>query len=227
LTCVNGTNTSNLTGDPNLGALTGSPAYFPLNVGSSAINTGSNALVPFGITLDQAGNPRISGGTVDRGAFEFATTATTLTLQLTLQSRPAPPTTQHVATVHVQLRPTAGGVAVWSGDATSNTSGQVTLSGLPTGTYTLWVKGTHTLARTQAITLGASANTGTTAVLLEGDTNDSNLINVTDFSLLATAFGKTTGQVGFNSQADFNGDGIVNVTDFSLLATNFNQSGAL
>ena len=70
LTCVNGTNTNNLTGDPNLVALTGSPAYFPLNVGSSAIDTGNDALaIAAGITLDQAGNPRFNG-TVDRGSYE-------------------------------------------------------------------------------------------------------------------------------------------------------------
>jgi len=309
LTCVNGTNTNNLTGDPNLGTLTGSPAYFPLNAGSSAINAGDNSLIPGGITLDQAGNPRINGGTVDMGAYESVATVTstptpsntptttrtatltptatstatatatrtatltptatvtptatstatltptatstatatatrtatrtptatatatatpiaTLTLQLSLESRPTPPTTGHIVTVHVQLRPTAGGAAVWSGDATANTSGQVTLSGLPTGSYTLWVKGTHTLARTQAITLAVGANNATTALLLEGDADDSNLVNITDFSLLATAFGKLTGQIGFNAQADFNGDGIVNITDFSLLATNFSKSGA-
>jgi hypothetical protein len=60
----------NKTGDPNLGALTGSPAYFPLLTGSIAINAGSNALVPGGITTDQAGNARIQGGTVDMGSFE-------------------------------------------------------------------------------------------------------------------------------------------------------------
>jgi predicted outer membrane repeat protein len=36
LTCVNGTNSSNLTGDPSLGALTGDPAYYPLNSDSIA-----------------------------------------------------------------------------------------------------------------------------------------------------------------------------------------------
>src|SRR5690606_25811926 len=60
---------------PLLGALTGSPAYHPLLAGSPAINSGSNALVPVGLTLDQAGNARIQGGTVDRGAFETDTPA--------------------------------------------------------------------------------------------------------------------------------------------------------
>jgi hypothetical protein len=70
LGCVNGTNTANLTGDPNLGALTGDPAYFPLNFGSPVVNGGDNSLLPVGVDIDQAGNARVQGGTVDMGSIE-------------------------------------------------------------------------------------------------------------------------------------------------------------
>ena len=66
LGCVNGTNTGNLTGDPALnGDLT-------LSAFSRAINAGSNALIPPGITTDLAGNARIRFTTVDMGAYESA-----------------------------------------------------------------------------------------------------------------------------------------------------------
>ena len=63
----------NLTGDPDLGTLTGSPAYYPLNYGSSAIDAGSNALAveADGVTAlssDQAGHDRIYNSTVDLGS---------------------------------------------------------------------------------------------------------------------------------------------------------------
>ena len=90
---------------------------------SSAINAGDNSLIPDGITTDLAGNARIQNMTVDMGAYESAFMPATLTLQLSLESRPTPPTNQHIVSVHVQLRPTAGGAAVWSGDAIANTSG--------------------------------------------------------------------------------------------------------
>ena len=84
LGCVNGTKTNNLGGvNPSLGALTGSPAYFPLNSGSPAIDAGSNGLLPADTTdldndgntsellpLDQAGNARVQGVAVDMGAYE-------------------------------------------------------------------------------------------------------------------------------------------------------------
>ena len=66
---VNGVD-GNLVGDPSLGVLTGNPAYFPLTMDSKAINAGSNVLIPSGVTMDQAGNPRILNGTVDMGSFE-------------------------------------------------------------------------------------------------------------------------------------------------------------
>ena len=43
---------------------------FRLTGGSPAINRGNNAFVN-GVTTDLAGNPRISGGVVDLGPYEF------------------------------------------------------------------------------------------------------------------------------------------------------------
>jgi hypothetical protein len=65
---VNGVN-GNLTGDPALNP------DLTLGAGSSAIDAGSNALVPGGLTADLAGNARIQGARVDMGALESGFTA--------------------------------------------------------------------------------------------------------------------------------------------------------
>ena len=72
---VNGTantnaTTGNITGtDPLLtNTATGD---LTLQATSPAINQGNNTLIPSGITTDLANNARISGGTVDLGAYEF------------------------------------------------------------------------------------------------------------------------------------------------------------
>lgn len=69
LSCVNGTNTNNRIGDPNI-----DPTTLVPNPGSIVINAGSNALAVDNLgnplTTDLAGNPRIVDGTVDMGAFE-------------------------------------------------------------------------------------------------------------------------------------------------------------
>ncbi|MEX0270185.1 DUF4347 domain-containing protein [Leptolyngbyaceae cyanobacterium UHCC 1019] len=49
----------------------GATQTLALVAGSLAINAGSNALIPAGVTTDQRGFVRIIGGTVDIGAFEF------------------------------------------------------------------------------------------------------------------------------------------------------------
>ena len=69
----------NLTGDPSLGTLTGSPAYYPLNADSIGIKQGDNALAKDAdgnpLTTDEAGNTRIQQGTVDMGAYKSPYTA--------------------------------------------------------------------------------------------------------------------------------------------------------
>ncbi len=49
---------------------------FSLQACSPAINIGSNAAVPGGVTTDLDGNPRTFGGTVDMGAYEYQTAPT-------------------------------------------------------------------------------------------------------------------------------------------------------
>ncbi len=73
--------TNYLTGDPGLGALTGSPPYFPIASASSlAANTGDNASVGVA-TVDQPGNARIQQGTVDLGSVESPFVSPVVTLQ--------------------------------------------------------------------------------------------------------------------------------------------------
>jgi predicted outer membrane repeat protein len=65
---TNGANGNIIGSDPNLGTLTGSPAYFPLNVGSPAIDAGTNSGCP---ATDQRGVARPQGSLCDIGAFEY------------------------------------------------------------------------------------------------------------------------------------------------------------
>ncbi len=69
---TNGVNGNIIGSDPNLGALTGSPAYFPLNPGSLAIDAGDNATcaaAPVNNT-SQNGVTRPQGPNCDIGSYE-------------------------------------------------------------------------------------------------------------------------------------------------------------
>lgn len=65
---TNGVNGNIIGADPNLGALTGSPAYLPLTAGSPALNAGDNTTCA---ATDQRGVARPQGGRCDIGAFEM------------------------------------------------------------------------------------------------------------------------------------------------------------
>ncbi|MCK6578953.1 MAG: M64 family metallo-endopeptidase [Anaerolineae bacterium] len=144
----------------------------------------------------------------------------------TLQGRPPAPHSSYVLPLHVVLTPQGGGAPVLDDDFTADENGVLVLPAVPPGGYTLWVKGAHTLAVAQNVTLDAEPNAITTGVLKEGDADGGNQVNISDFSILASAFASGEGDPRFDARADFNSDGVVNIGDFSLLASNFGAVGA-
>jgi hypothetical protein len=140
----------------------------------------------------------------------------TLNGTLTLQGR-------NPSSGTVQVRVTIGGNAT-NYDVTV-TNGAFSLTGLPTGSATIRVKHGQSLAVAQAATLASGANSVNFGTLRAGDVNNDNAVSLSDFSLLATTFNRTSGQAGYDARADLNGDGAVTLADFSLLASNFNLVG--
>jgi len=148
----------------------------------------------------------------------------TMTGQVTLQGRAPAPNAAWAVPLQVRIKSVASGTIVYNGTATTNTSGAYTIN-LSPGNYQVWVKHNHSLANLVNVNL-SSNQVAIIGALREGDTDNNNIVNILDFSLLAASFGKTSAQGGYNGAADFNGDNIVNINDFSLLATNFGQTGA-
>ncbi len=62
------------------------------------------------------------------------------------------------------------------------------------------------------------ADTTTKLIAGVGDLNGDGVVNCADLVIVRVAFGKKTGQIGFDSRADLNGDGVVNVLDLSMVA---------
>ena len=77
-----------LSGNPMLGTLTGSPAYYPLLSGSPAINAAHADHCPSSDQTGQ-GRPYPAGGACDIGAFEFQSDSVAATLAPTATSTPA------------------------------------------------------------------------------------------------------------------------------------------
>jgi hypothetical protein len=103
--------------------------------------------------------------------------------------------------------------------------GTGTLTGLIAGSYQVKIKHPKYLAAVETITLAPGANNLNFGELLGGDVNNSNGINLTDFSVLASTYGTADGDQGYDDRADISGDLEVELSDFSILASNYNLDG--
>jgi hypothetical protein len=147
-------------------------------------------------------------------------TASTIQGSVTLQrpGKPAPdPSWQVPLTVKIGSIPYA---------VTTDQSGNFTLSGLTPGTYDILVKNVHTLSNVRRNhTLVSGPNLIHMGELKEGDANNDDTVNSSDFLLLRDSYFKSAGQPGFVDGADFNEDNLVNSSDFLLMRNSYFQSG--
>jgi hypothetical protein len=123
----------------------------------------------------------------------------------------------------------AGNNVVQTANVTLDGSGHYsfvpTVSVAP-GTYTVTAKGSHWLRKAVAnVTITSAGFSGVSCTLLNGDVNGDNVISLSDFTALRTAFGSTPSDPNWNPNADLNGDGAVSLGDFTILRTNFGQAG--
>jgi hypothetical protein len=75
----------------------------------------------------------------------------------------------------------------------------------------------HSITSGSGVNWGASIHPGA----LQGDFNADNIVNIGDFSLLASNFNRN---VTNWTNGDATGDGVVRINDFAILAANFNQN---
>lgn len=112
-------------------------------------------------------------------------------------------------------------------DSRQITSGNSFALNLPTtigsvGQYELTaVAPCHLTARKASVT---SPSTGHTKILIAGDVNGDNLINIQDLAAMGNLFGQAPGSL---LCADLDESGIVNILDLSRAASNYGQQGPL
>ncbi|MBL8131813.1 MAG: carboxypeptidase regulatory-like domain-containing protein, partial [Anaerolineae bacterium] len=155
----------------------------------------------------------------------FGTTGT-INGSVTLVSRPPKPHPRWSIPMWVRITPQGGGAPVFNQMVMTDPYGLFLAPGILPGSYRIWGKGTRSLANAVNVTVVLGNSPIDLGELIEGDANDNNVVTITDFSILAASFTRSTGQIGFDARSDFNGDGTVNILDFSLLAASFGQSGA-
>jgi large repetitive protein len=112
-------------------------------------------------------------------------------------------------------------------EATANSAGQFTFATTFVGTCDVYAKvnhwlnkkvGTLTLAGNGSYSLNAHLPTG-------GDCDNSNVVDLTDYTIVALAFNALPVSANWNPDADLNEDGVVDLTDYTIVAINFNAVG--
>lgn len=114
---------------------------------------------------------------------------------------------------------------VYSGTESASTLGEITLpTSIALGTYKVLVKHPMYLQRAIDVTLTAD-QAETVPVLLAGDVNNDNSVNILDYGLLSGSFFLNDGDPGYDNRADFNNDNSINILDYGLLSGNFFING--
>ena len=132
-----------------------------------------------------------------------------------LQGRMSPPGLSWSVSLRVS-------VGTHNYSVTTDLVGGLAITGLAPGNYDITVKNPHTLSNIKhGVSLQAGGNVMDFGTLQEGDASDDDIVDIVDFSILRSVFGRS------DPRADFNQDGIVDIADFSLLRANFGQEGPI
>lgn len=140
-----------------------------------------------------------------------------------LQGRPTPPAPSWSVPVRVTLHNPGNPTPAYTYNVTTDQYGKFVVTHAVSGTYVcdIRVKNPHTLRNVMYnVTLVPDDNVLDFGTLLEGDANNNNYVEITDFSILATYFDTYD-----DPRADFNENHWIEIADFSLLATNYDKSG--
>jgi hypothetical protein len=170
-------------------------------------------------------NPDAQSGTLPNG-FTYVTIAVDIAVVLQGGSRPE---SGWVVPLTVKFfnpgSDVMNGTPVFFFDLTTSKSSGYAMAictGVAPGNYDITAISEHTLLNVKRnVTLTTGSNVVNIGTLLEGNANNNDRVNILDFGILATSYGKSKGTPGYNAMADFDRNDIVNIFDFGLLATNY------
>lgn len=144
---------------------------------------------------------------------------------ITLLGRGSAPSANWQISLRVELFQGTNSTPVQTFNVTTDNTGKFTIPNIPEGVYRIGVKKTNSLRNIKNWTIVSGDNTINFDTIRDGDINDDNVVDITDFSFFLNTFNKTVGNPGYDARADFNGDNFVDITDFSLFLNYFNTMG--
>ena len=117
-----------------------------------------------------------------------------------------------------------GGAPLFSTTQTLGVNGEFSLA-VPAGTYDLAVKGDKWLRRVILVDASAGDVGGLSVQLRAGDSNNDNVVDVTDLLAIINHYNQTSASINYLADADFNCDDVNDVTDLLIVINNYNRPG--
>jgi hypothetical protein len=110
-------------------------------------------------------------------------------------------------------------------NVSANTLGEIVLPSLISqGNYKILVKHPMYLQRLKTINLTENSSE-TIDVLLAGDVNNDNVINIFDLAIFSGTYNLTSGDSGYDSRADFDNNLTINIFDLAVFSGNYQLNG--
>ena len=113
---------------------------------------------------------------------------------------------------------------------TLDAQGNFAFTSIPRGTYNVVFSGRKVLGRAVNGLNLSNAVSGQQLVLLGGDSNNDNFVDVTDLLAIINSYNQKQNTPPNNANyleaADFNNDGVNDVTDLLTVINNYNKQGA-
>jgi hypothetical protein len=102
------------------------------------------------------------------------------------------------------------------------------VTGIEPGTYDITVQGETTLMNVKRnVVISAPRSSIDMGTLLEGDTNQDNIINLEDYATLSNCWPASQWEPEYNIRADFDRNGLINTADLYLLTSNWLSSSPI
>ena len=189
-----------------------STVVVPNFVGQSQLGA-TTAIVSTGLTVgnltSQFSSSVAAGNVISQSPAAGASVADGSAVNLVISSGPAPVTVPNVVGSMQAAAITAiTGAGLAPGTVTNQSSSSVANG----------VVISESPAAGTSVAAGSPVNLVVSSGPLLGDVNGDGVVNCADLAIIKAAFGKKTGQPGFDSRADVNKDGVVNILDLSAEA---------
>jgi hypothetical protein len=95
-------------------------------------------------------------------------------------------------------------------------------AGIKPGVYDITVRGGSTLMNVKKnVTISAAQTSVNMGMLLEGDANQDNIVNLDDYAILSMCWLSSKDQAEYDVRTDFDLDGFINTADLYLLSANW------